>query len=488
MNTDPLSCRRPRRTATARLRGGIRPAWLALLATAWLAMLAATAARGGEIRVSDQRGLLEALAGARGGETILLAPGEYGALLLLAHRLPFSIDYPAPVTIASADRTRPAVFSGAHMRGGRNFVFDGLRFDYRFAPGDKIHKRPFDFWDSTDLVIRNSVFAGDVARGVSPEDDGFGWAFGLSLRGSLRARIEHNEIHGFFRGLVMGRTVNGVVRGNEIHSLRMDGMNFSRSSGILIEGNLIRDFRRSPSRKDHADMIQFWTANADTPSTDITIRGNVLLSGRGGNTQSIFMRNEMVDRGRAGREMFYRNVTIEENVIVNGHLHGITLGESDGVVIRNNTLLRNPAAARGEDLERRVRIPRIRLAADSRNVTIEGNIAGALPEAGPGWRLHDNLVVQDISPARPGHYNRLFRDALRGDPRRLESYEYLAGGAADRPGLGSALLRPGARQPQFGPRGRRRRYQTLPRNADSRRRAGSAIAEPAGQLRERRWR
>ena len=438
------------------------------------------------VKVSTLNELHAALANAKGGETILLAEGNYGELFMAA-KSKFPITFPSTVTIASADPAKPAVLTGLDLRGAGNLTFDGILFDYTFKEGDNIWKRPFSVVDSDHITIRNSVFDGDLARGVSEVDDGLGWAFGLAFRQSSNILVENNEVYNFYRGMVFSGS-DITVRDNELHSLRMDGMNFSRSSGILIEGNLIRDFRRSPSRKDHADMIQFWTANADTPSTDITIRGNVLLSGRGGNTQSIFMRNEMVDRGRAGREMFYRNVTIEENVIVNGHLHGITLGESDGVVIRNNTLLRNPAAARGEDLERRVRIPRIRLAADSRNVTIEGNIAGALPEAGPGWRLHDNLVVQDISPARPGHYNRLFRDALRGDPRRLESYEYLAGGAADRPGLGSALLRPGARQPQFGPRGRRRRYQTLPRNADSRRRAGSAIAEPAGQLRERRWR
>ena len=90
-------------------------------------------------------------------------------------------------------------------------------------------------------------------------------------------------------------------------------------------------------------MIQFWTSGTTSPSTNITIRGNILNSGAGDWTRSIFMRNEMVDLGLAGDEMFYQNILIENNVIYNAHAHGITVGETDGLTIRNNTILYNPA-------------------------------------------------------------------------------------------------------------------------------------------------
>ncbi|WP_208734635.1 right-handed parallel beta-helix repeat-containing protein, partial [Corallococcus praedator] len=110
--------------------------------------------------------------------------------------------------------------------------------------------------------------------------------------------------------------------------------------GVVIEGNRLHDFRASPTSADHPDMIQFWTNGTRTPTRDVIIRDNVLDIGNGTATQSIFMRNDQVDRGEAGREMFYRNVTIEDNVIVNGAANGLVVGETDGLVVRNNTVLR----------------------------------------------------------------------------------------------------------------------------------------------------
>ena len=59
-------------------------------------------------------------------------------------------------------------------------------------------------------------------------------------------------------------------------------------------------------------------------------------------TQSIFMRNEVVDQGLAGANMYYQNVLIENNIIYNAHTHGITVGETIGLTIDHNTALTEP--------------------------------------------------------------------------------------------------------------------------------------------------
>ena len=141
---------------------------------------------------------------------------------------------------------------------------------------------------------------------------------------------------------------NGItVQSNDVHDIRMDGMNFAQVESVLIADNHIYDFRRSLDSKDHADMIRFWTNGMTAPSRDIVIRDNILNSGQGAYTQSIFMRNDLVDRGLAGREMFNDGVTIVDDVIINAHLHGITVGETDGLRIQNNTVVRN-ARSEGE--------------------------------------------------------------------------------------------------------------------------------------------
>ena len=410
--------------------------------------------------VASSEALYAALAQARGGETILLVGGDYGKLLLAASTK-FNITFAAPVTIASADPGNPAVFSGLDLRDAENLILDGLVFDYTFRPDHPIYLRPFQIVNSTRITLRNSTFDGDLARGVSDVADGLGWAFGLALQGVSEAVIENNEFFDFFRGLVVGGGSGTVVRGNEMHAIRMDGMNFAHVHDILIEGNYFHDFNRSKNPGDHSDMIQFWTNGGTRPSTGITIRGNVLMAGAGGSTQSIFMRNDMVDRGLAGREMFYRDVLIEDNVIINGHVHGITLGESDGVIIRRNTLLRNQSFAKGAARQKKVTIPSINLKGDSVRVTLEGNLAPGFPKPKKGWTMRGNMVVQDISPMQPGYYLKVFTDALQGDPQDLDSFAYLPGGPADDPRLGAPLLRPGADRVRYKPRRRRNRCRGL---------------------------
>jgi hypothetical protein len=385
--------------------------------------------------------LAAALAAAEPGTVLELAGGDYGALAVKGA----GGTAEAPVTLRSADPANPARLSRMDLREVTHLVIEGVVFDYEFAPEDPQNLRPFQVFTTRGLTIRNSVFDGDLAEGGPADESGYPTAFGLAIRASAEITLEGNEIRDFYRGLVVGDVVDITVQRNDLHSLRMDGMNFAQVERALIEENTIRDFKRAVNSGDHADMIQFWTNRTERPSRDIVIRGNILNSGLGRQTQSIFMRNEEVDRGRAGDEMFYRNITIEENVIINAHAHGITVGETEGLTIRQNTLVHNARSA-GEDRDRDIWRPRIRIAPDSRAVQVTGNAAHGLPdpEERPGWTFSNNLEIQDLSPNRPNHYDKLFIAALGGDPRDLASFRYLPDSPLARDGIGAARLRPGS--------------------------------------------
>jgi hypothetical protein len=278
-----------------------------------------------------------ALHSATAGTVVELAGGIYGALS--ARRISGAVGQ--SITLRSADPANPARFSEMDLREANHLVLDGLLFDYTYSPADKSNLRAFQVFTSRDVVIRNSSFDGDLAPAESPEEQAYPTGFGLAIISSAEVRLENSNIHDFYRGLLVSDSVDINVIGNDIHSIRMDGMNFAQVERVLIENNVIHDFKRALDSPDHADMIQFWTNQTKRPSVDITIRNNVLNSGLGWYTQSIFMRNEEVDQGRSGREMFYRNVTIEGNVIVNAHLHGVSIGEVDGLIISKNTILHN---------------------------------------------------------------------------------------------------------------------------------------------------
>ena len=140
--------------------------------------------------------------------------------------------------------------------------------------------------------------------------------------------------------------------------------------------------------------------------------------------------------------MFYRNVNIEENVIINAHLHGITLGETEGVRIQNNTLVQNPLATRG-DPTRHVTIPRINVSPAARDVVIRNNIVARIAghKDQPDWQVSDNLLIQNTSLAAANHYTRVFRGLPGGDPREVESYCYALEGPAWPGQMGASVLR-----------------------------------------------
>lgn len=366
-----------------------------------------------------------------------LAPGEYGALVLRD----IGGAEGKPVVIRSADPADPAEFSSFVLRDTRYLVLEDLRFDYSFSAENPMNFRPFTVIGGGDLVLRGNVFDGDLATGVSAEEDGTPTGFGLSLRDVRGAVIEENEITGFLRGLTVGASSDLQIRGNDLHGLRSDGMNFAGVERVVIEENRIRDFNRAPQLRDHADMIQFWTAGTDKPSSDITIRNNVLNSGSGLFTQSIFMRNELVDGGKAGREMFYRDITIEGNVIINAHLHGISLGEVDGLKILNNSVLRN-ARSEGREDNPGLWTPQIRVAPTSANVAIERNVAARVAGYAnqPDWIVGSNLEIQDRFPGRAGFYDQVFVAGRTGDPSDLASFAPVAGGPLDGTGIGAPRL------------------------------------------------
>ena len=165
------------------------------------------------ITVSSTEELYEVLATCTGGETILLEPGDYGDLVLNS-KSGFDYAFPETVTIASADPENPAVFSTMGIDGAENLTIEGIYFDYTFTEGDPSYYRPFEIINSTGVTVVDCTFDGDVAEGVSEENDGYGWAYGLSVRDCTNVTIEGNEIFGFQTGLIVSESSGIDVIGN----------------------------------------------------------------------------------------------------------------------------------------------------------------------------------------------------------------------------------------------------------------------------------
>ena len=411
------------RDAPAPTRRAVAGAAAGLLAAPFLARPA------GAQGTDRAAALARALAETRPGGTLELPPGEWGTLELRG---------PGPGTIRSADPGRPAVLTGLVLRDARGLTLEALALDYRWTRGERVHYRPFRLEGAQGVRLRGLRISGDVAgRGARAEDRGFPTGMGLLIDGCRDVAVERCAIARFHRGILIRESAGVSVRGCDLQDLRSDGIDVLSTRGVAIEGNHLHDFSRNVDSRDHADMIQFWTRNATRPTTDVRIRDNVLNSGNGAFSQSIFMRNEAIGRQGAGPSMLYRDVEISGNVVINAHSHGIAVSGVRGLAIRDNTLVHNPRSA-GPRPTRKLWMPRVRVGDDDRDVVVERNIAAAFPEPRPGWRMDRNLAVQPHALMEPGHYGRVF---VGGDPTRLESYRPRPDGPGA--GLGAPRLRRG---------------------------------------------
>ena len=396
------------------------------------------------ISVSGAGELWTALKTATAGTTIKLAAGNYGELGINAAYRDKWGHFDGEVTIRSADPKHPATFSDISLRGVENLTIDGVVVDYTLPKGltgnQAYSQSAVRLQETANLKILNSVIDGDVLHDPGDAGNGLPIARGVYVRDSAGIDIDHNEIFNFYRAGVFSNNSDVTIRGNDIHTLRSDGLDFADVQDVVIENNHIHDFTTVPEDTSHRDMIQFWTNGTTEPSTGVEIVGNFLDSGGGVYTQSILMGNEAVAKG-AGLDMYYRDVTVQNNVIYNAQAHGITVDEAVGVTITNNTVLHNPDSGDRGGISR----PKINIDGHSRDVLVEHNITEAVvpgqPPAGAvGWTIDHNLLVQDTDPSKPNYYGDLFEKALAGGADTgLEALQPLAGSIIVKEGYGSSL-------------------------------------------------
>ncbi len=360
-----------------------------------------------DVTIATPAALAQALATAKGGEVFRLAPGDYGTLTLT------TTAFSAPVTLTSADPSHPARIDGLATHGTSNLTLDHLAFTYTFHPGDQKWAAPFTITGGQNLTLSDNTFIGANASGTATIVDGLGNGNGLMARGVSGLTLTGNRFSDFFTGLTVRESDHIIIRANDFSAMRSDGMDIIAVQHALIEGNHSHDFIGQPNWNDHRDMLQMWTNGEKTPTTDVTIRGNHFDIGHGSFTQSIFIRNEQVDQGRAGTEMYYRNIVIEDNTLTNNHHHGITVGETDGLIIRHNTVLEVPdtsATAASRIVAPAAYVPTINVNPKDRNVVIEGNVTAAINgyTQQPDWTVRDNVLVHRGSNIAENGYGHSF--------------------------------------------------------------------------------
>jgi parallel beta-helix repeat protein len=140
--------------------------------------------------------------------------------------------------------------------------------------------------------------------------------------------------------------------------------------------------------------------------------------------------------------MVYENVTIENNVIYNSHIHGITVGETIGLTIDHNTILKNPDSAPENNS---MYTPAINLADTSKNVLVTKNILPFLADSQvfssstSEHTFSDNLFVHSIKAHGVNYVGDLFVNALAGSTATLSDLKAVEDSIVSRRNFGAPL-------------------------------------------------
>lgn len=260
------------------------------------------------------------LAEAKGGDTIVLAPGEYAGVRFGKREF-----QPRLVIDAREARLSDWWFrgvSGVELRGGV----------YRLPPmvisprnGRKDYGRSLRIDSSRNVRVTQGRFVGPSATGENTLP--YGEGYGIFMVGGSDIEITGNVLAGYKSGIVLTRVDGFKLRENTFTEMRSDGMQVAESRNGLIEANTCDGTRIREG--EHPDCIQMWSRPTSPPTADMVIRGNRIF----GSTQGIGMFNHVrngVDDGGFDR------ITIEDNEIEVGYPNAISLKSGRDSIVRNN--------------------------------------------------------------------------------------------------------------------------------------------------------
>lgn len=321
---------------------------------------------------------------AGGGGTILL-DGTAGPFQLVAQDL----DQEAPILIRALDPANPPLIEKIDLQNSSFVTVTEARIDRSgILPDEAENSWDITVSDSHDIEIVGNRMQGTADGYLSAETDaGAGSSLAL-IRDSAQVTFAGNQINDYYHGVTFREVSDSTFTLNEVSGIQGDGFRGVGLQNVQITDNYMHDFHGSTQDLNHSDMIQIWTSGAESVTSDLTIRGNILDAGTGAATQSILIGNTVAGQAGPANEM-PRNIVITENVIHNGAANGIRASYVDGLQIGNNTLLWNTAAGTQQSAGEQVisRAPGItvigtRNAEVSDNVTSRVSVDGARQEGG----------------------------------------------------------------------------------------------------------
>ncbi len=386
----------------------------------FLLLAGCSAATARSLPVTDGAGLQKAVASARAGDTITLAPGVYPALEIHKRAIKG-----APVTITGKD----ARIQGVSIVNSSGWSFDSLTFGGAFLTRNRV----VFIQQSSEIAIRNSLVHGLNVNNDPWDDIGVG----IGLRFARNVEIVGNRFRDLYMGFVAGSSSDIRFEGNSIGFVR-EGSNWVAVKGASIRCNRFSHIYPNWLRKEHPDAIQGWF-NKDGPNENWLLEGNVINTGGPRAIQGIFLAGSYKPEGNPENRM--RNITIRDNIYYGSSLHGISLGGTVDTVIERNTVLPSPHAQQGTRPPRSADgrrssalVPRIRILGDVSTGRVSDNIAVKY-QLPPMMESRNNLEVELRSNS--SSWKDTFASPPEGDDPTDTSFQVDPKSAAGKAGQGA---------------------------------------------------
>lgn len=184
-----------------------------------------------------------------------------------------------------------------------------------------------------------TVNGGELGPALGPDPDN---TFKLGARGyaahvqrSRRIVFNGTTFADAVRGLVIGESTDIAVDRAKLTRLKTDGINIASSQRVIVTRSECTEF--TPRPKDHPDCIQMWSRPNLPPTANVTLRDNVARGDMQGFTGFNHMRNGVDDGG-------FDNIVIENNRVFGTFPQGVALMKARNSRVVGNVTRTLPGA------------------------------------------------------------------------------------------------------------------------------------------------
>lgn len=321
------------------------------------------------------------------GDTLVLMSGNHGNVTIAGAY------NEKPITIKAGNGESPKL-SRLLLRAAANWTIKGVTISPSFAdtyePLTMIEIDNHDFrGPSRDITVKNcTVYSVDDASSWSAKDWNDKAANGISADGD-GVRIENNTV----RNVDFGISTSGAdsfVGGNTVDGFAGDGLRGLGNNSKFVYNTIKNAW---DVNDNHDDGFQSYSTGQDgIGSGEIkggVLRGNLIINHE---NPSAEMRSSL--QGIGLFDGMYVDWTIENNVVITDHWHGITmLGARDSQIV-NNTLIDIDDTDPGPPW---IKVGAHKDGTKSQNVVVRNNLTRKLDLADNGVTADHNITYSDPS-------------------------------------------------------------------------------------------